>query len=91
VFLNGYRLESALRSSSRPVLHGAVRIVQELGKSRAAAVAVRGYVDDMVQTDTSMENPTADAMKADDDAGDAEGCLLYYYVLFTTLYDDMLM
>lgn len=67
------RLESALRSSSRPVLHGAVRIVQELGKSRASAVAIRGYtVDDMVQQDESMINPTADAMRGDDEAGDAE-------------------
>lgn len=66
------RLESALRSSSRPVLHGAVRIVQELGKSRASAVAIRGYtVDDMVQQD-DMVNPTADINKGDDEAGDAE-------------------
>jgi hypothetical protein len=67
------RLESALKSSSRPVLHGAVRIVQELGKSRASAVAIRGYtVDDMVQQDESMINPTADLHKVDDEAGDAE-------------------
>lgn len=67
------RLESALRSSSRPVLHGAVRIVQELGKSRASAVAIRGYtVDDMAQQDESMINPTADLHKVDDEAGDAE-------------------
>lgn len=67
------RLEAALRSSSRPVLHGAVRIVQELGKSRASAVAIRGYtVDEMAQQDESMINPTADAMKGEDEAGDAE-------------------
>ncbi|KAG0603461.1 hypothetical protein M758_10G096300 [Ceratodon purpureus] len=66
------RLESALRSSSRPVLHGAVRIVQELGKSRASAVAIRGYtVDDIVQQD-DMVNPTADINKGDDEAGDSE-------------------
>ncbi|XP_074285302.1 uncharacterized protein LOC141610898 [Silene latifolia] len=31
------RLESAFRSFSRPVLHAAARVVQEMGKSRAAA------------------------------------------------------
>ncbi|CAK9198631.1 unnamed protein product [Sphagnum troendelagicum] len=63
------RLDSALRSPSRPVLHGAVRIVQELGKSRAASIAVRGYtVDDVIRPDDSMES--ADA-KADED-GDTE-------------------
>lgn len=55
------------------MLHGAVRIVQELGKSRASAVAIRGYtVDEMAQQDESMINPTADAMKGEDEAGDAE-------------------
>ncbi|XP_020538742.1 uncharacterized protein LOC105643703 isoform X2 [Jatropha curcas] len=34
------RLESAFRSFSRPVLHAAARVVQEMGKSRAAAFAV---------------------------------------------------
>lgn len=55
------------------MLHAAVRIVQELGKSRASAVAIRGYtVDDMVQQDESMINPTADLNKGDDEAGDGE-------------------
>ncbi|GAB2250787.1 hypothetical protein Droror1_Dr00017037 [Drosera rotundifolia] len=34
------RLEGSFRSFSRPVLHAAARIVQEMGKSRAAAFAV---------------------------------------------------
>ncbi|KAF9663029.1 hypothetical protein SADUNF_Sadunf18G0115700 [Salix dunnii] len=34
------RLESSFRSFSRPVLHAAARVVQEMGKSRAAAYAV---------------------------------------------------
>ncbi|KMS98401.1 hypothetical protein BVRB_4g092800 [Beta vulgaris subsp. vulgaris] len=34
------RLESAFRSFSRPVLHAAARVVQEMGKSRAAAISV---------------------------------------------------
>lgn len=56
------------------MLHGAVRIVQELGKSRASAVTVRGYtLDDMIQPDTSVENSMAEAMKAEDETGDAEG------------------
>ncbi|XAR50699.1 hypothetical protein NMG60_11005097 [Bertholletia excelsa] len=38
------RLEASFRSFSRPVLHAAARVVQEMGKSRAAAFAV-GLVD----------------------------------------------
>ncbi|KAG1337766.1 hypothetical protein COCNU_04G000720 [Cocos nucifera] len=34
------RLESSFRSFSRPVLHAAARVVQEMGKSRAAAYAL---------------------------------------------------
>lgn len=34
------RLESSFRSFSRPVLHAASRVVQEMGKSRAAAFAL---------------------------------------------------
>ncbi|KAF3503384.1 hypothetical protein F2Q69_00043284 [Brassica cretica] len=34
------RLESSFRSFSRPVLHAAARVVQEMGKSRAAAFAM---------------------------------------------------
>lgn len=33
-------MESAFRSFSRPVLHAAARVVQEMGKSRAAAISV---------------------------------------------------
>ena len=40
------RLESAFRSPIRPVLHSAARVVQEMGKSRAAAYSLRGYVVD---------------------------------------------
>lgn len=35
-----FRLESSFRSFSRPVLHAAARVVQEMGKSRAAAFAL---------------------------------------------------
>ncbi|CAM6094529.1 unnamed protein product [Calypogeia fissa] len=45
------RMESALRSNSRPVLHGAVRVVQEMGKSRAAAFAVGLRIDEDAQAD----------------------------------------
>lgn len=34
------RLEGSFRSFSRPILHAAARVVQEMGKSRAAAFAV---------------------------------------------------
>lgn len=40
------RLEAAFRSPSRPVLHAAARVVQEMGKSRASAYALRGYAVD---------------------------------------------
>lgn len=40
------RLESAFRSPTRPVLHAAARVVQEMGKSRAAAYSLRGYAVD---------------------------------------------
>lgn len=51
------RMESALRSHSRPVLHGAVRVVQEMGKSRAAAfgVGLRIDEDSQVDDDDGME------------------------------------
>ena len=50
-----------------------MRIVQELGKSRASAVAIRGYtVDDIVQQDESMINPAVDTKNGDDEAVDAE-------------------
>ncbi|XP_058109282.1 uncharacterized protein LOC131252645 isoform X2 [Magnolia sinica] len=37
------RLETSFRSFSRPVLHAAARVVQEIGKSRAAAFALGVY------------------------------------------------
>ncbi|VAH89157.1 uncharacterized protein LOC119285215 [Triticum dicoccoides] len=37
------RLESSFRSFSRPVLHAAARVVQEMGKSRAAAYSLGAY------------------------------------------------
>lgn len=37
------RLESSFRSFSRPVLHAAARVVQEMGKSRAAAYSLGSY------------------------------------------------
>jgi hypothetical protein len=47
------RLESCFRSFSRPVLHAAARVVQEMGRSRAAAFSV-GYqdLDEGVYVDT---------------------------------------
>lgn len=40
LFFSIFRLESAFRSFSRPVLHAASRVVQEMGRSRAAAISV---------------------------------------------------
>ncbi|CAM8931585.1 unnamed protein product [Rhodiola kirilowii] len=61
------RLESSFRSFSRPVLHAAARVVQEMGKSRAAAFALgvqdidegvdlNAVADDVADHD-SNENP----------------------------------
>lgn len=49
------RLESSFRSFSRPVLHAAARVVQEMGKSRAAAYAV-GFYDEGTQLQAYSEN-----------------------------------
>ncbi|KAM7477439.1 hypothetical protein LguiA_025652 [Lonicera macranthoides] len=57
------RLESSFRSFSRPVLHAAARVVQEMGRSRAAAFAVGlqdldegTYVNTFADSDTSDLN-----------------------------------
>lgn len=42
-FFSSVRLESSFRSFSRPVLHAAARVVQEMGKSRAAAYSLGAY------------------------------------------------
>ncbi|KAL6496434.1 hypothetical protein OROGR_029692 [Orobanche gracilis] len=62
------RLESSFRSFSRPVLHAAARVVQEMGKSRAASFALGQYIDEGAEINTFSEsndsydadvNPTA--------------------------------
>ncbi|KAL8036593.1 hypothetical protein ABFX02_12G168900 [Erythranthe guttata] len=63
------RLESSFRSFSRPVLHAAARVVQEMGKSRAAAFALGLQdIDEAAEVNTFSEkndsydpdiNPTA--------------------------------
>lgn len=50
------RLESSFRSFSRPVLHAAARVVQEMGKSRAAAYALGAYdIDEGTQLNSYSE------------------------------------
>jgi len=60
------RLESSFRSFSRPVLHAAARVVQEMGKSRAAAFALGAYDEgaslDVESLDSDLENPMAEGM-----------------------------
>ncbi|KAI3849319.1 hypothetical protein MKW92_002905 [Papaver armeniacum] len=62
------RLESSFRSFSRPVLHAASRVVQEMGKSRAAAFALGIQdIDEGAHLNESVEyidediNPLAEA------------------------------
>ncbi|XP_068664377.1 uncharacterized protein [Aristolochia californica] len=50
------RLESSFRSFSRPVLHAAARVVQEMGKSRAAAYSLGYDVDEGMQLQAYSEN-----------------------------------
>ncbi|KAM1392504.1 hypothetical protein ACFX2I_020074 [Malus domestica] len=51
------RLESSFRSFSRPVLHAAARVVQEMGKSRAAAFAIGIQdIDEAVHVNTLSES-----------------------------------
>ncbi|XP_062216117.1 uncharacterized protein LOC133916456 [Phragmites australis] len=66
------RLESSFRSFSRPVLHAAARVVQEMGKSRAAAFALgvydegatlQAYSDNVESHDSDLENPMAEATR----------------------------
>ncbi|KAL5210671.1 hypothetical protein ABZP36_006294 [Zizania latifolia] len=50
------RLESSFRSFSRPVLHAAARVVQEMGKSRAAAYSL-GVFDAAANLQSYSDNP----------------------------------
>ncbi|GAA0165131.1 scaffold/adaptor protein [Lithospermum erythrorhizon] len=55
------RLESSFRSVSRPVLHAASRVVQEMGKSRAAAFALGHQdIDEGAYIDSFYENDSYD-------------------------------
>ncbi|KAG9160397.1 hypothetical protein Leryth_008799 [Lithospermum erythrorhizon] len=65
------RLESAFSSFSRPVLHAAARVVQEMGKSRAAAISLGydvdegDYIDnDYIDPDINVTAPSASLKKA---------------------------
>ncbi|XP_006651241.1 uncharacterized protein LOC102704044 [Oryza brachyantha] len=49
------RLESSFRSFSRPVLHAAARVVQEMGKSRAAAYSL-GVYDEAANLQSYSDN-----------------------------------
>lgn len=56
-----FRLESSFRSFSRPVLHAAARVVQEMGKSRAAAFALGLQdLDEGAYVNTFAENDSYD-------------------------------
>ena len=54
---NVSRLGSSFRSIYRPVLHAAARVVQEMGKSRAAAYSLGLYdIDEGTQLHTYSES-----------------------------------
>ncbi|KAG5564842.1 hypothetical protein RHGRI_000890 [Rhododendron griersonianum] len=65
-----FKLEASFRSYSRPVLHAAARVVQEMGKSRAAAFAVglqdideRAHVNEVNDSVDEYENPLAEGAR----------------------------
>ncbi|KAK1271939.1 hypothetical protein QJS04_geneDACA007602 [Acorus gramineus] len=61
------RLESSFRSFSRPVLHAAARVVQEMGKSRAAAYALGVYdIDEGAQIYGQSENVESNDLDQND-------------------------
>ncbi|KAL7191013.1 hypothetical protein ACSBR2_023147 [Camellia fascicularis] len=64
------RLEGSFRNYSRPVLHAAARVVQEMGKSRAAAFAVGlqdidegAHVNEYNDSLDEYENPLAEGVR----------------------------
>lgn len=57
------RLESSFRSFSRPVLHAAARVIQEMGKSRAAAFSLGVDIDEGAYINTYSDN--ADSLDSD--------------------------
>ncbi|XP_011625800.1 uncharacterized protein LOC18440835 isoform X2 [Amborella trichopoda] len=61
------RLESSFRSFSRPVLHAAARVVQEMGKSRAAAFALGVDIDEGSHLQSYYENGGAGTDSAEHD------------------------
>lgn len=80
-----FRLESSFRSFSRPVLHAAARVVQEMGKSRAAAFALGIQdIDEGVHVNAFSDN--VDSLDLDSNENPyAEGCLLYYsFIVFSS-------
>ncbi|WOL18057.1 hypothetical protein Cni_G26850 [Canna indica] len=72
------RLESSFRSFSRPVLHAAARVVQEMGKSRAAAYALGAYDDEGMQVQSYSDNtetPDTDLNSSSKSEGSRKGLL----------------
>ncbi|WOL02023.1 hypothetical protein Cni_G10742 [Canna indica] len=71
------RLESSFRSFSRPVLHAAARVVQEMGKSRAAAYALGVYdVDEGVRLHAYFDEPLDSELSRSNSEGTRKASLL---------------
>ncbi|XP_010247384.2 PREDICTED: uncharacterized protein LOC104590415 [Nelumbo nucifera] len=73
------RLESSFRSFSRPVLHAAARVVQEMGKSRAAAFALGVDIDEGAHL--SVYSEATDSLDTDlnETSSHSEGNLFSMY------------
>ena len=81
-----FRLESSFRSFSRPALHAAARVVQEMGKSRAAAFALGiPDIDEGVHINSFSE--TVDSHDSDSIEGShPESNSFVFYLVFYILH-----
>ena len=72
-------MKTCFRSSARPLLHAAARVVQEMGKSRAAAFALG-----LLNIEEDVVNTFAESNDWDHGNSESEGdchMLLYIYIL----------
>ena len=80
----GCRLESSFRSFSRPVLHAAARVVQEMGRSRAAAFSLGLQdIDEGAFVNTFSEAADSQDSDANENSQPESNCLFvhtFYYI-----------
>lgn len=78
-------MKTSFQSSSRPVLHAAARVVQEMGKSRAAAFALG-----LLNIEGDVVNTYAKRKDWDHGTSESEGdCHLFQWVYFVYTYSNV--